>query len=81
MKHSATATVLVPVLCAGSAGRAAVRTLADSSGEVVGWGLSFVDQATVPGRTFIAMVTGLSHRLRIKRDGTFAGRPLVGDSH
>ena len=53
--------------------RANVGTLADSSGEVVGWGDNVAGQTTVPAGTFTAIAAGDAHSLGIKSDGTLAG--------
>ena len=53
--------------------RAAVGTLADSSGEVVGWGDNGHGQTDVPGGTFTAIAAGDYHSLGIRSDGTLAG--------
>jgi peptidyl-tRNA hydrolase len=53
--------------------RAAVGTLADSSGEVVAWGFNFFGQTNVPSGTFIAIAAGGSnHSLGIRSDGFLA---------
>jgi alpha-tubulin suppressor-like RCC1 family protein len=53
--------------------KAAVGTLADSSGEVVAWGRNVEGQTIVPAGSFIAVAGGLTHSLALRADGTLAG--------
>jgi alpha-tubulin suppressor-like RCC1 family protein len=60
-------------MCGGATTRAAVGTLADSSGEAVGWGQNHLGQTDVPPGLFTAVGAAWNHSLAIRKDGTLAG--------
>jgi hypothetical protein len=59
--------------------RAAVGTLADSSGVAVGWGDNFFGQITIPTGSYAAVAAGGSNSLGLRSDGTLAGWGYNGD--